>query len=156
MNREKAYWKIFIKEALFMDDIVLNKASIIEKCLDRIKEEYIGHEDIFEDNYTKQDSVVLNLERACQACIDLGMHIARIKNLGVPQSSREVFVLLQMARIITPAVSKKMQAMVGFRNIAVHDYQNLNLDIVRAVIEKHLKDFKDFQKAILQKFCPKK
>ena len=139
-----------------MDDIVLNKASIIEKCLDRIKEEYIGHEDIFEDNYTKQDSVVLNLERACQACIDLGMHIARIKNLGVPQSSREVFVLLQMARIITPAVSKKMQAMVGFRNIAVHDYQNLNLDIVRAVIEKHLKDFQDFKKVILQKFCPKK
>ena len=139
-----------------MDDIVLNKASIIEKCLDRIKEEYIGHEDIFEDNYTKQDSVVLNLERGRQACIDLGMHIARIKNLGVPQSSREVFVLLQMARIITPAVSKKMQAMVGFRNIAVHDYQNLNLDIVRAVIEKHLKDFQDFKKVILQKFCPKK
>ncbi len=139
-----------------MDDIVLNKASIIEKCIDRIKEEYVGHEDIFEDNYTKQDSVVLNLERACQACIDLGMHIARIKNLGVPQSSREVFVLLQMARIMTPALSKKMQAMVGFRNIAVHDYQNLNLDIVRAVIEKHLKDFQDFKKVILQKFCPKK
>ena len=139
-----------------MDDIVLNKASIIEKCIDRSKEEYVGHEDKFEENYTKQDSVVLNLERACQACIDLGMHIARIKNLGVPQSSREVFVLLQMARIITPAVSKKMQAMVGFRNIAVHDYQNLNLDIVRAVIEKHLKDFQDFKKVILQKFCPKK
>ncbi len=69
-----------------MDDIVLNKASIIEKCIERIKEEYVGHEDIFEENYTKQDSVVLNLERACQACVDLGMHIARIKNLGVPQS----------------------------------------------------------------------
>lgn len=139
-----------------MDDIVLNKASIIEKCIDRIKEEYVGHEDIFEENYTKQDSVVLNLERACQACMDLGMHIARIKNLGVPQSSRDVFVLLQKARIINSGLSKKMQAMVGFRNIAVHDYQNLNLDIVRAVIEKHLKDFKDFKKVILQKFCPKK
>ena len=139
-----------------MDDIVLNKASIIEKCIERIKEEYVGHEDIFEENYTKQDSVVLNLERACQACIDLGMHIARIKNLGVPQSSRDVFVLLQKARIINSDLSKKMQAMVGFRNIAVHDYQNLNLEIVRAVIEKHLKDFQDFKKVILQKFCPKK
>jgi len=139
-----------------MDDIVLNKASIIEKCISRIKEEYVGHEDIFEENYTKQDSVVLNLERACQACIDLGMHIVRIKTIGVPQSNRDVFVLLQKVRIINPDLSKKMQAMVGFRNIAVHDYQNLNLDIVRAVIEKHLKDFNDFKKVVLRKFCPKK
>ena len=141
---------------MFMDDIVLNKVSIIEKCINRIKEEYVGYEDIFEENYTKQDSVVLNLERACQACIDLGMHIVRIKSLGVPQSNRDVFVLLQKARIINPGLSKKMQAMVGFRNIAVHDYQNLNLDIVRAIIEKHLKDFKDFKKVILQKFGSKK
>lgn len=136
-----------------MDDIVLNKVSIIEKCINRIKEEYVGYENIFEENYTKQDSIVLNLERACQASIDLGMHIVRIKNLGVPQSNREVFVLLQKARIINPPLSKKMQAMAGFRNIAVHDYQNLNLDIVIAIIEKHLKDFKDFKKVILQKFC---
>ena len=133
-----------------MDDIVLNKVSIIEKCINRIKEEYVGYEDIFEENYTKQDSVVLNLERACQACIDLGMHIVRIKSLGVPQSNREVFILLQKARIINPGLSKKMQSMIGFRNIAVHDYQNLNMDIVRAIIEKHLKDFKDFKKVILQ------
>lgn len=139
-----------------MDDIVLNKVSIIEKCINRIKEEYVGYEDIFEKNYTKQDSVVLNLERACQACIDLGMHIVRIKSLGVPQSNREVFILLQKARIINPGLSKKMQSMIGFRNIAVHDYQNLNLDIVRAIIEKHLKDFKDFKKVILQKFGSKK
>jgi uncharacterized protein YutE (UPF0331/DUF86 family) len=141
---------------MFMDDIVLNKVSIIEKCINRIKEEYVGYEDIFEENYTKQDSVVLNLERACQACIDLGMHIVRIKSLGVPQSNREVFTLLQKARIINPGLSKKMQSMIGFRNIAVHDYQNLNLDIVRAIIEKHLKDFKDFKKVILQKFGSKK
>lgn len=139
-----------------MDDIVLNKVSVIEKCINRIKEEYVGYEDIFEENYTKQDSVVLNLERTCQACIGLGMHIVRIKSLGVPQSNREVFILLQKARIINPGLSKKMQSMIGFRNIAVHDYQNLNLDIVRAIIEKHLKDFKDFKKVILQKFGSKK
>ena len=139
-----------------MDDVVLNKVSIIEKCINRIKEEYVGYEDIFEENYTKQDSVVLNLERVCQACIDLGIHIVRIKKLGVPQSNREIFVLLQKARIINLSLSKKMQAMVGFRNIAVHDYQNLNLDIVRAIIEKHLKDFKDFKKVVLRKLGSKK
>jgi uncharacterized protein YutE (UPF0331/DUF86 family) len=37
-----------------------------------------------------------------------------------------------------------MQGMVGFRNIAVHDYQNLNIEIVVAIVEKHLGDFESF------------
>jgi len=39
--------------------------------------------------------------------------------------------------------------MVGFRNIAVHDYQKINLDIVKQIIEKHLKDLKGFAERIL-------
>ena len=39
--------------------------------------------------------------------------------------------------------------MVGFRNIAVHDYQAINIDIVQQIIEKNLNDFKEFTKKIL-------
>ncbi|WP_460014934.1 HepT-like ribonuclease domain-containing protein [Lysinibacillus sp. CTST325] len=39
--------------------------------------------------------------------------------------------------------------MVGFRNIAVHDYQALELTILQAIIEKHLSDFKTYAEAIL-------
>jgi len=40
--------------------------------------------------------------------------------------------------------------MVGFRNIAVHNYQQLNLEIVRAIIEQHLEDFTKFTELILK------
>jgi len=40
--------------------------------------------------------------------------------------------------------------MVGFRNIAVHYYQSLNLDILRTILEKHVDDFKTFTQVILQ------
>jgi uncharacterized protein YutE (UPF0331/DUF86 family) len=43
-----------------------------------------------------------------------------------------------------------MQAMVGFRNIAVYDYQNLNLDIIIEILEKHLNDFIEFINQILK------
>ena len=42
-----------------------------------------------------------------------------------------------------------MQAMVGFRNIAVHDYQEINLLILQKIIENHLVDFMQFTKTIL-------
>lgn len=57
------------------DNVVLNKSAIIERCIKRILEEYQGCEDQFSTNYTKQDSIILNLERACQAAIDLAAHI---------------------------------------------------------------------------------
>ena len=118
-----------------MPDVVLNKIQTIQRCLKRIREEYVGFEDSFEENHTKQDSVILNLERASQASMDIATHIVKVKDLGLPNSSRELFDLFLEHKIISQDVCKQMQGMVGFRNIAVHDYQNLNLEIVVAIVE---------------------
>ncbi|MDQ7084236.1 MAG: DUF86 domain-containing protein [Sulfurovum sp.] len=74
-----------------MPDVVLNKVQTIQRCLRRIREEYVGFEDTFEENFTKQDSVILNLERASQASIDIATHIVKVKGLGLPNTSRELF-----------------------------------------------------------------
>jgi len=131
-----------------MPDVVLNKIQTIQRCLKRIREEYVGHEESFEENFTKQDSVILNLERASQASIDIATHIVKTRNLGLPNTSRELFDLLLEGHIITENISRQMQGMVGFRNIAVHDYQNLNIEIVVAIVEKHLGDFEGFIKEV--------
>lgn len=55
-------------------DIVMNKIENIRRCVNRIQEEYGDHDEHLL-NYTKQDSIILNLQRACEACIDLAMHI---------------------------------------------------------------------------------
>ena len=64
------------------DDIIINKIETIKRCLNRIKEEYLGFEKELENNYTKQDSIILNLERAAQASIDVSTHIIRVHNFG--------------------------------------------------------------------------
>ena len=133
-----------------MSDVVLNKIQTIERCLKRIREEYVGYEDSFEENYTKQDSVILNLERASQATIDIATHIVKTRNLGLPNTSRELFTMLLDDGIISKNICKEMQAMVGFRNIAVHDYQNLNIEIVVAIVQKHFGDFEGYIKEIFQ------
>lgn len=131
-----------------MSDVVLSKIATIERCLNRIREEYIGYEAVFEENYTKQDSVILNLERISQATIDIAAHIIKSRNLGLPNTSRELFKMLLDAGIIGQESCRQMQNMVGFRNIAVHDYQNLNLEIVVAIVQTHLQDFEQFVKEI--------
>ena len=131
------------------DDIILNKLETINKCLKRIKEEYVGFEDVLETNFTKQDSIILNLERAAQASIDVSTHIIRVNNLGVPKTSRDVFSLLQEHKVISIKVSEQMKKMVGFRNIAVHDYQNISIDIVKSILTNNLTDFNSFMQEVL-------
>lgn len=130
-------------------DVILNKISVIERCLKRIHEEYENNPKHLE-NYTKQDSIVLNLQRACEASIDLAMHVVAQKKLGLPQTSRDAFTLLEQHGIISSSLSQKMKAMVGFRNIAVHDYQELNLTILQKILDNHLTDFTEFTKAIVR------
>jgi uncharacterized protein YutE (UPF0331/DUF86 family) len=134
-----------------MSSVVINKIETINRCIDRINQEFSSDEE-FLSNYTKQDSVILNLERLSQATIDIATHIIRVRNLILPNSSREVFDILQNANYITKQTSTNMQKMVGFRNIAVHDYQNLNIEIVINIVKNHLTDFDIFKKEISNSF----
>ncbi|MBP2031339.1 uncharacterized protein YutE (UPF0331/DUF86 family) [Clostridium algifaecis] len=131
-----------------MNDVILNKISVIERCIKRINDEYDNNPENLK-NYTKQDSIILNIQRACEASIDLAMHIVSEKKLGIPQNSRDAFEVLFENKIIDEKLMNNLKSMVGFRNIAVHDYQTVNLDIVREVIEKHIYDLEKFSKNML-------
>lgn len=132
-----------------MNDVILNKITTIERCVNRIHEVYEGNPENLKD-FTKQDSIILNIQRACEASIDLAMHIVSERKLGVPKASREGFKLLQEAHIIDSSLAKTLMNMVGFRNIAVHDYQALKVDILEAILDKHIDDFKQFTQVVLQ------
>lgn len=127
-----------------MDDVLLNKAAMIERRLGRIAEEYHGHEHELENNFSRQDAIVLNLQRACEAAIDAAMHVVRIRKLGIPQQSRDAFVMMQEAALLDMDLASRMQDMVGFRNIAVHDYCKLDIEILRSILNERLDDFRDY------------
>lgn len=133
---------------MIIDDIIVNKIQVIERCLKRIDEEYEQNPKNLL-NYTKQDSIILNLQRAIEAAIDIAMHLCAVFKFGVPQSSREAFDLLEEKKVVSKELAKRLKAMVGFRNIAVHDYQAINLEILKNIIEKDLSDFLEFKDAVL-------
>ena len=124
------------------DDVILNKAASIERCLQRILEEYAKDNQNLVANQTKQDAIILNLQRACETAIDLAMYVVNQRRLGAPQESRDAFILLQTGGILPADLATRMQRMVGFRNIAVHEYTRLNLEIVQTIITKQLDDFR--------------
>ncbi|TDM05935.1 MAG: toxin-antitoxin antitoxin component [Ideonella sp. MAG2] len=131
------------------DDVLINKAATIERCVARAREEYHADPASFASNFTRQDAAILNIQRACEAALDMGQHLIRRDKLGVPQSARDVFNLLAQAGHIEHGMAEALKRMVGFRNIAVHDYQTLQLAITVSIIEQHLDEFLGYSQRLL-------
>ena len=81
----------------------------------------------------------------------MGQHLIRRERLGVPQGARDVFELLSRGGWVQSSLLTNLKNMVGFRNIAVHEYQTLQLPITVAIITQHLGDFLAFSAFILTK-----
>ena len=132
-------------------DVVLAKVATIQKCLKRIKETTdLNPESL--DDIDKQDIFILNLQRAIQAAIGLATHIVASEGLGLSDTIKGNFKLLKNAGIINERLAQRMESMVGFRNIAVHDYQVIDIDILKSILTKHLKDLEDFYTTVLFHF----
>lgn len=132
------------------DDVLLNKAAAIERAVARVREEHAGDDRNLLENQTRQDAILLNLQRACESSIDAAMHLVRVHRLGVPQETREAFELLEKAGRLEPAMADRLRKMVGFRNVAIHEYQTLNLEIVRRIVVERLDDFLSFAAWLLR------
>ena len=132
-------------------DVILAKVGIIKRCLFRIKEVTGLKPESLED-ITKQDVFVLNLQRSVQAAIDLAAHVVASEGYGIPRDLKDNFGLLSNAGVLSPDLSKKMEKMVGFRNIAVHEYQNLNVDILKAILASRLGDLEEFYSEVIRYF----
>ena len=123
--------------------VLINKYESVERCINRINEEYENNPENLLD-YRKMDAIVLNLQRACEMTTDVAMYIVSTRKLGIPQTKKDAFELLNKNGLISKDICAKMKGMIGFRNIAIHEYKEIDENILQDVIENHLNDLKEF------------
>lgn len=131
-------------------DAVLSKISIVKNCLNSIKKATELEPSKLEETFI-QDVFVLNLQRAIQACIDIANIIIALNGFKLPAAYKDSFLILSQNSVIDNNLAKKMINMVGFRNIAVHEYQELNTDILKSILLNNLRDFEEFYSIIYSK-----
>lgn len=134
-----------------MTDVALNKKESIERCLKQVRDYYARPSEInFTEDFLKQDAIAINMQRACEQCIDLANHVIKLRKLGLPKESRESFELLRKAGIIPVELAQKLKGMIGFRNTLVHECQRLDIGLMVDVIEHRLDDLVDFTNLVLK------
>lgn len=132
-------------------DVVLAKVATIDRCLGRIAD-VRGQRRSALLPIDVEDIVLVNLQRAVQAAIDLAAHVVAAEAYGLPDSLAGSFSLLEGQGVLEAGLAERMRKMVGFRNIAVHNYQALDPEIVEAIVTRHLDDLRAFSARVLQRF----
>jgi len=131
-----------------MTDVSVQKITSLQRCVVRAREAYAAAGPGVRTDYNLQDAAILNVIRACDAAIDLANMAIRRRRLGVPNESRDSFAALVRENIIDPDLGERLKRMVGFRNLAVHQYRELDLDILDTVVRVNLDDLLTFAGAI--------
>lgn len=129
--------------------IIERKLDALRHCLERVRRWCPERAEALVVNMDAQDIVSLNLTRAVQLCVDIGAQLLARSGGSAPQTMAQTFSQLALGGIIEPELAERMRRAVGFRNIAIHEYDEIDWHIVHAIATLHLTDFEDFARAVV-------
>ena len=125
-------------------EVIEHKLESLRRCLQRVTEKCPSNSDKLNRDPDLQDIITLNLSRAVQLCVDLGAHLIADLEVPPPDTMGQTFDLLAQADVISEHLAKHLKQAVGFRNIAVHHYEEIDWVIVHNLALNHLSVFSDF------------
>ena len=128
-------------------DVIKAKLVSLQRCMLRIRQKTPATAQQLAADFDLQDILILNLQRAVQISTDIATSILA-ESPAVPSTMAEAFLLLHKQGMLSENVARKLAKSVGLRNIAVHEYTNLNWNVVYAVAHTHIEDFAEFGREI--------
>lgn len=134
----------------FDPDIVLAKASNVRRCIETIRSLAEPPQSALAD-WIRLDVTVLNLQRAVESLADLAHHVIAESGWELPRDARHAFRILNQHGLLTPTEQKLAESMIGFRNIAVHDYARLNPEVVQGIARDRLGELDGLVSGLLAK-----
>lgn len=132
-------------------EIIAQKLESLRKCLIRIETKCPANVEVLIADLDIQDIITLNLSRAVQICVDIGAHMIAGMEIPPPDTMGQTFDILAQQGILDNLIAANLKKAVGFRNIAIHNYDKINWDIVHNIALYHLSDFDQFARVIALK-----
>ncbi len=134
------------------NSVILKKITNIRQNLSRLKSKENISLETLKNDLDAQDIVLYNLQLAIQGCIDIGSHIISDEGWGVAGSINEIIHILHGKGVIKAGLRERMVSMIGFRNILVHEYEEVNLDVVYNILHNRLKDINEYLLSVVDFF----
>lgn len=132
-----------------MDRLIIErKLDSLWRCLERVTSKTPATAAEIASDLDTQDVLVLNLSRAVQICVDIAVQILSERKQPPPETMGRAFDLLAQEGLLPDELAQRLKKSVGFRNLAVHNYEAIDWAIVHAIATRHLGDFEAFAKHV--------
>ena len=125
-------------------EVIDEKLESLRRCVERIRQKTPSSAQGLMDDADAQDIVTLNLTRAVQLCVDIGAHLIATQDLPAPGTMGQTFDALAEMNVLPVELAARLKKAVGFRNIAVHNYEAIDWTIAHAIATRHIEDFTAF------------
>ncbi|HYM24634.1 MAG TPA: DUF86 domain-containing protein [Vicinamibacterales bacterium] len=132
-------------------DLIAKRLARIETCVAELKR--LAKPAEIASDLRQERFVEHTLQLAIQAAVDVASHIVSDERLGEPRTNRELFDLIERAGWLDAALAATLRNMVGFRNVLVHEYDDVDLAVVRDVVEHRLNDLLQFVSTIRRRLA---
>ena len=130
--------------------VILARVDKIRQCVGKLQRFAQLEESVFLNDPSATDNAERNIQIAIQAVIDIGNHVVADMDLGTPKDYKDIFHLLATNNIVPESLAEKLAAMTGLRNVLVHDYLEVDLNLIHRIIKIELGDFEEFIRAVLK------
>ena len=129
-------------------ELVFSKLDALRGFVERIRGKTPASADVLSDDVDLQDIISVNLERAVQTCVDIAAHIIAGSEEPPPSTMGASFDALQHLGVIPSELALRLKMAVGFRNIAVHTYQDIDWRVVYVIATERLHDFSQYASCV--------
>jgi len=131
--------------------LIEEKLESLRRCVGRIEGKRPPSAEVLVADPDLQDIITLNLTRAVQLCVDIATHIIAESEVRAPSSMATTFDALVELGVLKQNTAENLKKAVGFRNIAVHNYQAIDWQIVYDISRRFLDDFRVFAREVSTK-----
>lgn len=135
--------------------LILRKLSTLDEYLKQINEYVNISSKDYEADWKTQRIVERTLQMMIETCLDVSGHIISDEKFRVPETYADMFRILVQNDILKESQLEAFEKMAKFRNIIVHDYEEIDAEIVLGILQKNLNDFEGFKTAIIDYLKPK-
>lgn len=131
-------------------EVIEQKIESLRRCVERVHQKCPATAHALASDPDAQDILTLNLTRAVQLSVDIGAHLIAARDNPAPDTMGQTFDVLSDMGVITQELALRMKKAVGFRNIAVHNYEAIDWQIAHTIATRHVNDFAEFAAAVVE------
>ncbi len=130
--------------------VIGEKLLSLNRCLERVKLHTPTNVEALQSDFDTQDIICLNIQRAVQISVDIAAHILAEQLHEQTPTMAETFLALSRHGLLDSQLASRLAKAVGFRNIAVREYNALDMNILYSIITKEIGCFYEFADTVLR------